>query len=178
MKTSSKHKELTFGGKKMHKKHVSSIKAWIQQLGIDPFVKGPPVSFSNGVEIQSDIVKDMLGADEVGRTAKMEFIKERLVDGSKSFFEPIHQQKLKTGIKKKKKKPPAIEVLKEEKQAFGLLVGKAISNKEAFSYPLTSLPLSIATCEGKLYQGDKHDLRNVLINDSFSKTTVVPCNCA
>ena len=178
IKTSSKHKELTAGGKKIHQKHVSSIKARIQQLGIDPFAKGPPVSFSNGVEIQSDIVKDMLRAEEVGKMAKMKFIKERLVDGSKSFFEPIHQNNLKTGIKKKKKKQPATEVLKEEKQAFGVLVGKAISNKEAFSYPLTSLPLSIATCEGKLYQGDKHDLRNVLMNDSFSKTTIVPNNCA
>ena len=94
------------------------------------------------------------------------------------FFEPITKMKLNTGIKKKKKKPRAIEVLKEDKQAFGLLVAKSISQEEAFNHPLTSLPLSIATCDGKLYQADKSEFRNLLIKDSLSTTTEKPMNCA
>ena len=161
IKTSSKHKELTIGGKTLHQKHVASIKQRIIQLEIDPFARSPPISFSTGVEISSEVAKDMLKADEIGKINLKTFIKERLFDGSKSFFDPISKLKLNTGIKKKKRKPRAVEVLKEDKQAFGILVGKAISNEEAFSHPLTSLPLSIATCEGNLYQGDKADFRNL-----------------
>ncbi len=123
IKTSSKHKETTVGGKILHQKHVQKIKQRIAHLEIDPFASTPPVSFSTGVEIPSEVVKDMLRANEVGNTNLKKFIKDRLVDGVKSFFDPITQLKLNTGIKKTKKKRRAAEVLKEDKQAFGLLVG-------------------------------------------------------
>ena len=120
----------------------------------------------------------MLRANEVGNSKLNVFIEERLVDGVKNFYVPIPKVKLNTGIIKKKKKPRAAEVLKEDKQAFGLLVGKAISNAEAFSYPLTTYSLSIATPEGDLYQGDKSDWRNYLIQLSLSITTENPMECA
>ena len=42
--------------------------------------------------------------------------------------------------KKAKKKPPrAIYVLKENIQAFGLLVEKAITKKEVFQYPIITI---------------------------------------
>ena len=107
-----------------------------------------------------------------------EFIQKRLVDQSESFYAPITQCKLNTGIKKKKKTPHATEVIKEDKQAFGLLVGKAISDTEAFSHPLTTYPLSIATADGDLYQRDKAKWRNYLIEVSLSTTTETPLQCA
>ena len=119
----------------------------------------------------------MLRANEVGNSKLKQFIKERLVVGVKSFYDPIPKLKLNTGMNNKKKKPRAGEVLKEDKQAFGLLVGKAISNTEAFSYPLTTYPLSIATPDGDLYQGDKSDWRNYLIQLSLSTTTENPMEC-
>ena len=55
---------------------------------------------------------------------------------------------------------------------------KSISQEEAFNHPLTGLPLSIATCDGKLYQSDKSQYRNLLIKDSLSTTIEKPMNCA
>ncbi len=52
------------------------------------------------------------------------------------------------GIEKAKKTPKAISILKEDRQAFGLLVAKATSLEEAFSFPITTLPLSISNLDG------------------------------
>ena len=47
--------------------------------------------------------------------------------------------KIKTGMEKTKKDTKAINLLKEDRQAFGLLVGKITSLEEALSYPLTTV---------------------------------------
>ena len=75
--------------------------------------------------------------------------------------------KLKIVIEKKSKKTKAVKVLKEDKQAFGLLVAKSVTMEVAFSSPITGLPLSIATTSGGLYQSDKSQFRNALIDDSM-----------
>ena len=103
VKTSSKHKELTMGGNTMHSKHAKSIKNRLIYLNIDPFARENPKSFSSGVEISQDIVKDMLRADELGRQRYVKFVKDRLFDGATSFFETITKVKLKTGMEKTKK---------------------------------------------------------------------------
>ena len=46
IKTSSKHKEMTTGGKILHQKHVQKIKHRLQYLEIDPFAATPPASFA------------------------------------------------------------------------------------------------------------------------------------
>ena len=38
-----------------------------------------------------------------------------------------------------------MNVLKEDQQAFGLLVGKVPTSEEAHSYPLRTVPLALAT---------------------------------
>ena len=169
---------MTVGSKLLHQKHVQKIIERIKHLEIDPFSTTSPISFATGIEIHSEVVNDMLKADDIGKSKFTKFVKERLLDGEKSFFDPIPKLKLNTGITKKTKKPRATEILKEDKQAFGLLVGKAISNIEAFSYPMTTYPLSIATPGGDLYQGDKADWRNLLIQLSLSITTERPMECA
>lgn len=48
------------------------------------------------------------------------------------------------------------------------MVSKCQSKEEAFSYPMTSLPLSIANPNGSLYGSDKAKFRNYLISDFYS----------
>ena len=68
----------------------------------------------------------------------------------------------------------AISVLKEDRQALGLFVAKCNDEKNAFTYPLKTYPLSIADPSGKLYQlKTKHVFRNDLIklcSNSVEKT--------
>lgn len=78
----------------------------------------------------------------------MKFIDERLKsqgDDRVSFFKPIQNPNIKSGLEKTKKTPRVVNILKEEKQAFGTLVGKATSAREAHLYPLTSVPLALST---------------------------------
>ena len=45
---------------------------------------------------------------------------------------------------KEKNETSEVSLLKEDRQAFGLLISKAETLEEAFKYPLTTVPLSIA----------------------------------
>ena len=53
-------------------------------------------------------------------------------------------------MEKAKKDPKVVNILKEDRQAFGLLAGKATSPEEAHSYPLTTVPLALATPEREI----------------------------
>ncbi len=112
------------------------------------------------------------------RSVVFEFVQDRLISGEKSFFDPIPRKRLSTGIKKKQKTKASIEILKEDKQAFGLMVSKSVSMEEAFNFPITSVPLSIDTTEYSLRQSDKSQFRNLLIKKSESTTDVAPKRCA
>ena len=73
----------------------------------------------------------------------------------------------------KKKTPRAILVLKEDRQALGLLVFKCADKKAVFHYPLTLGSPAIPAPNGKLYQPTaKHLFSNELIKlscDSIEK---------
>ena len=73
-----------------------------------------------------------------------------------------------------KETPKAISVLKEDRQAFGILVAKATSLEEAFSFPITTLPLGLATPDRDLWQSDKASFRNHLINESKAASSIIP----
>ena len=62
--------------------------------------------------------------------------------------------------------PRKVSVLKEDGQAFGDLLSKSIDIEEAMHYPLTSVPLAIATPEGTLRPAPKHVLHNFIIEQS------------
>ena len=49
----------------------------------------------------------------------------------------------------------AEDILKEDCQAFRTIIAKALTLDEAFQYPITSAPLSIATLGGDLRQSEK-----------------------
>ena len=177
IKTSSVHKEVTLYGKNIHHQHVKMLKEQLARYGVNPFSNGLPKFLPTGEEIENTVVRDMLNAAAIGNTHYEAFVKERLSGHEKFFFEPIKRIKLNTGLVRAIKTPKAISILKEDRQAFGLIIAKAASLDEAFSYPITSVPLSVATPEGTLRQSDKASLRNFLITDSDASTEITPKNC-
>ena len=42
------------------------------------------------------------------------------------------------------------DILKENYQAFGTIITKALTINQSFQFPITSVPLSIATIDGDL----------------------------
>ena len=81
-----------------------------------------------------------------------------------------------TGLKKKKNIPKAVTIIKEDRQAFGLLLSKEMDLSEAFQYPITSVSLSIATPDSQLRSGPKYLFGNLLINESKAETNISPEN--
>ena len=178
MKTGSAHKEVTPRGRRIHAEHVQNLKEKLRGYGIDPFSKDPPRALSTGKVIDATIVADIGRAFDLGLSQYKAFITDRLVNGTIDFYAPIRKNKLQTGIKKIKKSRKAEDVLKEDCQAFGTIISKALTLEEAFKYPITSLPLSIATVEGDLRQSDKASFRNFLIQTASASTTQVPKNAS
>ena len=80
----------------------------------------------------------------------LNFVTERLVKGTKGFFEPIAKLQIALGIKSKKKTPKAISVIKKDRQAFGVILGDEIDLSEALKYPITSISLSKENLDGTL----------------------------
>ena len=66
-----------------------------------------------------------------------------------------------------------MEVLKEDCQAFGTIVAKSLSLKEAFCYPITSISLSVASPDGVLRQSEKASFRNFLIEKSNATSKIM-----
>jgi len=54
------------------------------------------------------------------------------------------------GLETKKKTIKAVEVIKEDKEAFRLLYSQYPHKEEAFSHCVTSLPLSVADPDGSM----------------------------
>ena len=75
---------------------------------------------------------------------------------------------------KPKKTLNVINILKEEMQAFGALVGQATIAREALSYPLASVPLALSTEESGLRQGTKATLRNHMIDETKAEEDEPP----
>ena len=97
-----------------------------------------------GAVLDEKIVSGLLHSDGIGEKCLSRFIDERIktvAANRVSFFAFIQNMKIDTGLKNAKKMLHAVNVMKEEKQAFGLLVGKFSSAEEALAYPLTSIPL-------------------------------------
>ena len=174
--TSSVHKELTPGNKRLHNSHVTSLKNKLAEYNVNPFGNGPARSLSTGCEVDVRVINDLLDAEQRGNAQYTKFVKERLVEGKQTIFDTITKVKLKTGNEKKKIVPKAVSVLKEDRQAFGLLIAKSAKLEEAFQHPITSLPLSIATPKAELYQSDKAGFRNFIIQESDSSSTIHPLN--
>ena len=64
----------------------------------------------------------------------------------------------------------AEDILKDDCEAFGTVIAKALTLDEAFQYPVTAAPSSITTLDGDLRQSEKPCLRNFLNNNSNATT--------
>ena len=69
-----------------------------------------------------------------------------------------------------KKSHQAEGILKKDCQAFVTMIGKASTLNEAFQYPVTSVPLSIATLDRDLLQSEEASLRYFLFSNSNATT--------
>ena len=63
-------------------------------------------------------------------------------------------------------------ILKEGKQAFGLMVANSVNTEAAFKYPITTIPLAIASTDSGLRQSDTAQLRIFPDGDSWYFRTV------
>ena len=59
-----------------------------------------------------------------------------------------------------------MSLLKEECQAFGVVVSQSISKKDACVNPTISVPLAALTPEGELRQSDEFSRRNFLLREA------------
>ena len=59
---------------------------------------------------------------------------------------------------------------------FGVTAAKLTDLYKAFSYPITSLPLSIASSDSSLYQSDKAGFRSYIMKSSNSVPSPFPQN--
>ena len=108
-------------------------------------------------------MKDLLGlsrrsSSETGNKRYKQFVQERLVTKQKSIFRKL---------------------LKEDVQGFGLLAEQAVSLEEAFKYPITTLPLSIAESTSDLRgatNSTKSQFRNELIETTNCSFHICPEN--
>lgn len=173
LSTSSVHKETTVGAKRLHDAHVQALVAKLANYGTDPF-KGEARDISTGKEIDGAIFDDISKAADLGNSKFKEFVQTRLVRHEVDFFSPIKKNNLQTGLKKKKPKSKEVSILKEDRQAFGLLLGKEADLHESFQYPITTYPLSIASADGNLKQGQKSLLRNFLITEADAVSEYAP----
>ena len=94
---------------------MTSLKDALKSYNTNPFDEGPAKAFTTGVELNSKVIKGHLKAPTLGYDKFLEFVNSRLIEQTKNIYAPIKRQ-----------------------------VEKAVRLEEAFSYPITSLPLSIA----------------------------------
>ena len=141
--TSSVHKELTPKNKKLHHDHVNALKKKLQDYNDEPFKPGPARNLVTGKEIDVAVINGLLSAPEKGDRKYKAFTRDVFVTGAKKIFDTISKNKIDTGIVVKKTKCKIIDVLREDKQAFGLIISKCGSKEEGFSFPMFYYPLSI-----------------------------------
>ena len=111
------------------------------------------------------IVKGLLKSDEIGEKHLQDFILKRIKineNSAVSFFAPIKNLKLKTGLEVKARKAKVTNQLKEYEQAFGLLVAKEISPEDVHGYPLTTHPFALSDPSGKLQQKSESPVQKLL----------------
>ena len=67
-------------------------------------------------------------------------------------FASIPKSKIRTGLEKVKVKNNTLDGIKEDRQAFGILVGKVQTPNEALKYPLTTVALALTEPDQTLRQ--------------------------
>ena len=68
---------------------VMSILSVIEECFIDPFSENPLLSISNGILATEKLVSDSFNDFKLGTERMDTFIKERCIEKSKDFFDPL-----------------------------------------------------------------------------------------
>ena len=136
----------------------------------DPFLNTSARQLKTGVEIDVIIVSDLLSSTEIGNGMFTEFVEEKMKAPEQKridFFASIPKSKIRTGLEKVKVKNNTLDMIKEDRQAFGLLVGNFQTPSEALKYPLTIVSLTLAEPDETLrQQSTKATLRRFLYKKS------------
>ena len=163
----TKHRDLRTSGILHSENDVLAVKRAIENF-INPFNVGDDKKLyciSSGKAVSEDIKNSILSSEETGRTAKEEFIRDRLVT-KKNFFLPVEKKGLKTfasaskSVVIKTTKNKQVEYKQQSNVAFQLLVqAQMVDEKvdlvELVSYPLTPVPCSLGTSDGMLLKTEK-----------------------
>ena len=129
MLTSTTHKETTVGARRKHEETVKGLVEHLKKL-LDPYQPGEARHIITGALIEQAVVQGLLTSTELGERMLSTFVEQRMQntgDDRLPFFYPISNPRLRTGMEKAKRDAKVVNILKEDKQAIGCLVGKAVS---------------------------------------------------
>ena len=148
--TSSTHKEINIGARRQHDNIVQGL---VRQLDkyFDPFLIGSARHMKTGVEIDYNIVIGLLSSMEAGEKYQIIGWPETQSHNGSTFL---------TRLSEGHEGPKGCERSQ----------GRSTSFWFVHSYPLTTVPLALATPERDLRQGSKAALRNYLIEKANSIT--------
>ena len=96
----------------MHQKHLERLKSQLKDYNLDHLEANSAIYLSTSQEIDFFVLQGLLQASELGNEKYLNFVKERLVEGEKSIFEPISKADVKTSNEKKKPRKEIISVLR------------------------------------------------------------------
>ena len=159
------HKDLNPAEIKRSEAHVNACTSAIDGF-INPFTiedKTALYNITSGAKIPEDVERDILQAENLGRTQKEAFIEERLAENAK-FFDPIKRLNLKTmvhmtkTVKVKTSQNKILELKHQGNIAFQLLIqsqNKAIPLDEVMTYQLTPVPYCLGTPDGFMNKTNK-----------------------
>ena len=85
--TDSHHKETTQSKMKRHSQHVKNLKDQLKKYNTETFGDDPAKQLTTGKIIDAKIIQGLLDAEKIGNFKYLEFVAERLVKGTKKFFE-------------------------------------------------------------------------------------------
>ena len=163
------HEELSPGSRKYHDNIVTDMKEKVLDY-CDPFLNTSARHLKTGEEIDVNIVSDLLSSTEIGNGMFTEFAEEKMKAPEEKridFFASIPKSKIRNGLEKVKVKNNTLDMIKEDRQAFGLLMGDFQTPSKALKYPLTIVSLTLAEPDETLrQQSTKATLRRFLYKKS------------
>ena len=119
VKTSSKHKEFTKIRQELHSLYIKSLKKKISGYGIDQSTLGYPINLSRGEKVDKNVYNDM---------CQVEILVKKNGVGFSKFFQ---------------EKSPKV-ILFQLFQRIAKHLDISLSLEEAFPFPITAVPISIA----------------------------------
>ena len=116
----------------------------------------------------------MIKADKIGDEMHLSFVNDCLIKRKADFLDPIKKVNLDIGLKKIKKILKAVSAMKEDRQAFVIILGQRSEPKRGARYPITLVQLSLAFPDSTHRQNARQHFCNYLINVSKARESTLP----